>query len=309
MKIFRAGLPLYKSIIENLSHGKGYGKNKSVRKVMSFFDLLFRSDEIMVHGHKMFLTKVGFEEYSTQGIYGKLDTQTVESLIKPGDHVIDVGAAIGYFTLIFARSVGNQGTVLAFEPKKDRFEILSKNVQVNNYANVKLENLAIMEKNKKMNFFQRDDGKSGLRYITDTEEPIDYLDTYKHKTAVEISTVDLDEYLTSTGLLEKISFMKIDVDGPELHVLEGSKLLLENKDLKIFMEWDKASAKWSGCEPSDIIDLLQKNNFKMFYPNYKENNFYEISKEELLAKPDILDETINMIFVKDSSILKQNGLI
>ena len=66
----------------------------------------------------MFLTKKGFEEYSTQGIYGKLDTQTVESLIKLDDHVIDVGAAIGYFTLIFARSVGKNGSVFAFEPKK-----------------------------------------------------------------------------------------------------------------------------------------------------------------------------------------------
>ena len=309
MKLFRVGLPLYKSIIENFSHGKGYGKNNSVRKIMSFFDLLFRSDEINVHGHKMFLTKKGFEEYSTQGIYGKLDTQTVESLIKLDDHVIDVGAAIGYFTLIFARSVGKNGSVFAFEPKKDRFEILSKNIKVNNYTNVKIENLAIMEKNKKINFFQRDDGKSGLRYITNTEKPIDYLDTYKHKTAVEISTIDLDEYLIKIGLLEKISFMKIDVDGPELHVLEGSKQLLKNNNLKIFMEWDKASAKWSGCDPSDIIDLLLENNFKMFYPNYKQNKFYEISKDELLEKPDILDETINMIFLKDPSVLKHHGLI
>ena len=103
--------------------------------------------------------------------------------------------------------------------------------------------------------------------------------------------------------------MKIDVDGPELLVLKGSKLLLKNNSLKIFMEWDKASARWSGCRPSDIIDLLVANNFKMFYPNYKENKFYEISKNELLRKPDNPGETINMVFLKDSSILEKNGLI
>ena len=95
MKIFRGILPLYKRLIKDSSRGKGYGKNKFVRKILSFFDLLFRSNEVEVYGHKMFLTKKGFDEYSTQGLYGKFDTQAVESLIKPGDYVIDVGAAIG----------------------------------------------------------------------------------------------------------------------------------------------------------------------------------------------------------------------
>ena len=90
MKIFRAILPLYKRLIKDSSRGKGYGKNKFVRKILSFFDLLFRGNEVEVHGHKMFLTKKGFEEYSTQGLYGKFDTQAVESLIKPGDYVIDI---------------------------------------------------------------------------------------------------------------------------------------------------------------------------------------------------------------------------
>ena len=309
MKIFRFGLPLYKKLIKNLSRGRGYGKKKSMRKIMYFFDLLFRSNEIIVDGHKMFLTKKGFEEYSTQGIYGKLDTLTVKRLIKPGDNVIDVGAAIGYFTLIFARSVGTNGLVFAFEPKKDRFEILAKNIEVNNYSNVKIEKKAIMENNEKSNFFLRDDGKSGLRYIVDAEKSTRHLDTYKHTVPVEIMTVELDEYLKKHGILENVSFMKIDVDGPELFVLKGSKLLLKNKDLKIFMEWDKASARWSGCIPSDIIDLLVANNFKMFYPNYKENKFYEISKNELLGKPDNPGETINMVFLKDPSVLEKNGLI
>ncbi len=309
MKIFRGILPLYKRLIKDSSRGKGYGKNKFVKKILSFFDLLFRSNEVEVHGHKMFLTKKGFEEYSTQGIYGKFDTQAVESLIKPGDYVIDVGAAIGYFTLIFARAVGRDGFVFAFEPKKDRFDILSKNIQINNYSNVKIENMAIMEDDKKINLFQRNDGRSGLRYIKNAQRLEKHNDVDRHKTPIKITTSQLDDYLEKSSLLEKISFMKIDVDGPELLVLKGSKLLLKNNSLKIFMEWDKVSARRSGCEPSDIIDLLLQNNFKMFYPNYKENKFYQISKKELLDKPDLQENTINMIFVKDPYVLEKSGLI
>ena len=153
MKLFRVFLPLYKKIINNLSHGKGYGKKKSVRKIMHFFQLLFRSNQVNVHGHTMYLPDKGFLEYSTEGIYGKLDTITVECLVQPGDYVIDVGAAIGYFTLIFARLVGKDGLVIAFEPKDNRFEILTKNVKVNHYQNIKLENKAIMTKDCKMTLF------------------------------------------------------------------------------------------------------------------------------------------------------------
>jgi len=308
MKIFRIGLPIYKKIIKNLSHGKGYGKTKTVRKIMRFFDFIFLSDEVEVHGHKMYLTK-GYEEYSTKGIYGILDTRAVESLIHPGDNTIDVGASIGYFTLIFARSVGTDGLVVAFEPKKDRFEILTKNVNVNNYKNVNLENKAILTKDTKSTFFSRDDGMSGLRFISNHDKPVEYLDTYKHKTPIQVSSIDLDEYLKNLGIIEKISFMKIDVDGPELFVLQSSRLLLQNDNLKILIEWDKASAKWSGCDPALIIDILIENNFKIFYPNYKENKFFQISKDELLDKPDILEETINLLCVKDISILEKVNLL
>jgi FkbM family methyltransferase len=308
MKIFRIGLPIYKKIIKNLSHGKGYGKKKSVRKIMRFFDLFFLSSEVEVHGHKMFLAK-GYEEYSTKGIYGIFDTRAVESLIQPGDYTVDVGASIGYFTLIFARSVGHNGLVIAFEPKKDRFELLIKNVNVNNYENVKLENKAILTKDTSSSFFSRDDGLAGLRFLSNPEKPVQYLDTFKHSVPIKVSTIDLDEYLINLGILDKISFLKIDVDGPELFVLQSSKSLLQNENLKILIEWDKASAKWSGCDPIDIIDLLIDNNFKIFYPNYKENKFFQISKNGLLEKPDILDETINLLCVKDSSILEKKNLL
>ena len=309
MKIFRFGLPVYKKIIENFSQGKGYGKNASVKKILHFFDLLFRSNDVNVHGHKMFLTKKGFEEYSTQGIYGKLDTLAVERLIKPGDNVVDVGAAIGYFTLIFARSVGVNGMVFSFEPKTDRYEVLLKNIKVNNYSNVKPEKKAIMENNKKITFFSRNDGLAGLRYKDDIESIQQNLDDSKHKIPVEVITVELDDYLKKLDVIEDISFMKIDVDGPELLVLQGSKSLLKNKNLKILMEWDKALSKESGCNPSDIIDILIENEFKMFYPDFEKNKYYQVSKDELLAKPEKINQTINMLFVKDSSVLERNGLI
>ena len=223
--------PHYKKTIEYFSKGKGYGKKKSVRKILAIFDFLFKSNFVEVQGQKMYLAKKGFDEYSTSKIYGELDTRIVESLIKPGDYVIDVGAAIGYFTLIFARLVGKDGLVIAFEPKDERFEILTKNS-----------------------------------------------DTHRQIIPYQVSTINLDEYLKNLGILKKISFMKIDVDGPELLVLQSSKLLLQNDNLKILIEWDVISAQRCKCNPDTIIDVLLENNFKIFYPNYKENKYFQICK-------------------------------
>ena len=125
MGFLRLLLPSYKKTIEYFSNGKGYGKKKYVKKILSFFNFIFKSNFVDVRGQKMYLIK-GFEEYATVGVYGVLDTHIVESLIKPGDYAIDVGAAIGYFTLIFAKLVGKTGKVISFEPDPRSFKILEK---------------------------------------------------------------------------------------------------------------------------------------------------------------------------------------
>lgn len=217
------------------------------------------------------------------------------------------GQTIGYFTLVLARSVKNDGLVIAFEPKKDRFEILTKNVKMNHYENVKLENKAILTSDAKSIFYSRDDGIAGLRYLTNPEKSFNYLDTYKHTVPTQVSAIGLDEYLQNLDIIKKISFIKIDVDGPELLVLRTCQDLLKNHNLKILIEWDQESAKWSECDPSSMIDLLIENGFEIFYPDYKNNKFFQVDKNQLLEIK--AEETINILCIKDSSILKNKELI
>ncbi len=308
MKILRIFLPLYLKTIAKLSQGRGYGKKKFIRKTLNLAEKSFRSSEVIVHGHKMHLPKNGFADYSTHGIYGELDTLAVEKIIHKGDYVIDVGAAIGYFTLIFARSVGDSGKVIAFEPKEGRCKILATNLSLNDYRNTTIENSAIMSKDVTPKFFSRNDTIAGLRYIKNENEHHDYLDTYTFQKPVEVRTTDLDGYLIEHKILEKISFMKIDVDGPELIVLQSAKKLLQNPDLKILMEWDKESAKISDCNPADIIDILHQNDFEIYYPDFKKNNFFRVDKNQLLNL-DPENQTINILCVKDKSILEKSDLL
>ena len=303
MKTFRVFLPIYNELIEKLSKGRGYGKKKSIRKILKFFDELFRTDKVVVNGNLMYLPKKGFSEYSTKGIYGKLDTMIVEKLVNSGDYVIDIGAAIGYFTLILARKVGKNGLVISFEPKGDRYRLLEKNTHVNKYNNVKLEQKAILSKDFQSGFFAEQNEIAGLRYFSDKEST-------KQKNellSTDVITVDLDEYLKNQKILQKISFIKIDVDGPELSILQSSQELLQNNNLKIFIEWDQDASKTCGCEPSEMIDILLRNDFKIFYPNHEKNKYFQISKEELLKSKS--NNTINLVCVKNIDSLEKTGFL
>ena len=304
MDNLRKFLPVYKKLINYFANGKGYGKKKPVKRILSVINSIFQSNFAEVRGQKMYLIE-GFEEYSTEGVYGALDTEIVESLIKPNDFVVDIGAAIGYFTLIFGRLVGKDGLVIAFEPKEDRFVTLKKNVNINNFNNIKLENKAILNESGTSTFFSLSDG-AGLHFAGDNDEFINKENDYEQKIPKKVSTVNLDKYLKELGILEKISFIKIDVDGPELIVLQSSELLLKNKNLKILIEWDLISSERSKCKPEDLVELLFDNDFKVFYPNYKEKKYFQVSKNELLKlKPN--NETINLLCVKDLSVIKNNN--
>ncbi len=305
MGFLRIFLPTYLGILKKLSRGKGYGKNRLIRKIQNSIEGSFRASEVIVHGHKMHLPKKGFHEYSVYGIYGELDTIMVEKLVKNEDVVVDVGAAIGYYTLILARAVGNKGTVIAFEPKEGRFEILKNNIKLNGYDNVIVENKAIMLDGQEKKFFVHDDNTAGYRFITNRSD--DNL-TKKFSKPVDVLTTDLDAYLTDLGIIDKISFMKIDVDGPELLVLQSGRQLLKNQNLNILLEWDQDAAKWSNCSPESIIDILLENGFEIYYPDYIKKKYFHITKERLL-NIDPLDDVINILCVKDKSILEDNELL
>ncbi len=86
---------------------------------------------VRVLGHRMFLDRFDSLSLSVVGRHEQCITELVQQIIKPGDIVLDIGANIGYYTLIFARCVGPTGHVYAFEPDPGSFALLQKNVQIN----------------------------------------------------------------------------------------------------------------------------------------------------------------------------------
>ena len=263
-----------------MSRGYGLGKTKPGRLFLKIITRMFRSDFVEVQGHKMFLHP-GNDDYSLYGVYGELDTKTVKSEINEGDIVVDVGASIGYYSLIFARAVGTKGHVFAFEPRPERFELLKKNIEINGYHNVTIEQMAVLDQNGETDFFYSKNQTTGFKLeVSEKDKNI-----VSEKAIAK--TVRLEDYFKEKNMLNKIKFIKSDVDGPELAVLKSAGCILENKDLKVFFEWNYKYMKIAGDDPEEVLELLHKNNFKFYSPNFKNNEF------SLIKKNDLLNSTIS----------------
>ena len=280
---------LYKKCMKKFSFGYGISKFSPIKIIMKKIESNFKSDYAIVQGSKMFLDPGDSLDLSINGVYGELDTKIIREEIHEGDIVIDVGANIGYYTLIFAQLVGSSGKVFAFEPEPKNFEILKKNIEINNYQNIVAEQKIVSDKSGIVKLFIAEHGIVGHRINQQKSS----------QKFIEIESIILDNYIKKLNLDNKINFIKIDVEGSEPKVLEGTKEIIQKSNqLKIFTEFNREVVKEYGIEPKEMIDLFYRNGFKIYLPNYKENKINLTNVNELLTSKETLLENINLLCKK-----------
>jgi FkbM family methyltransferase len=140
-------------------------------------------------------------------------TKLVKNTVKKGDVVIDVGANIGYFTLLFSKLVGDVGKVISFEPFNYFYDRLISNIELNKLRNVVAINKGVYSKRKKCLF------KRGFpsTAIVDLIKKDDDLNRY-----CKSEVVSFDDWFFYS-CLNRLDFIKIDVDGTEFEILEGAQ--------------------------------------------------------------------------------------
>ena len=275
--------------MKKFSFGYGISKFYPIKIIMKKIESNFKSDYAIVQGSKMFLDPGDSLDLSINGVYGELDTKIIREEIHEGDIVIDVGANIGYYTLIFAQLVGSSGKVFAFEPEPKNFEILKKNIKINNYQNIVAEQKIVSDKSGIVKLFIAEHGIVGHRINQQKSS----------QKFIEVESIILDNYIKKLNLDSKINFIKIDVEGSEPKVLEGAKEIMQKSNqLKIFTEFNREFVKKYGIEPKEMIDLLYRNGFKIYLPNYKENKINLTNVNELLTSKETLLENINLLCKK-----------
>jgi FkbM family methyltransferase len=179
------------------------------------------------------------------GIYEPEVTNTLRRFVRPGDCCIDVGAHIGYSTLVISRLVGEQGQVVAYEPFPDNFAVLQENMERNSIRNAVLRCLALGEQA----------GELVLEHATgeapsSTPSAIGYaVEGPRAKISVGVDTLDAEV----RRLRVAPRLVKIDVEGAELAVLRGARETLRKARPVVLVEIHD----WGSNRSSEVLNLLR----------------------------------------------------
>jgi FkbM family methyltransferase len=213
----------------------------------------------IIGGNTIYLDENDSLNLAWYRVYEWFETQVILNQINPGDVVLDLGAFIGYYTVLFANKVGQRGHVFAFEPRPTNFKILSKNTEKRFIDNITIEEKAI----------SIDTGNTTL-YLCNNNHgmnriyPSVYCDGSAFGGKVEVDTIKLDEYFGS--FKKPINFVKMDLEGSEFGALEGMKdIINKNINIKIYLEFHPDSIREYGKDPKELLEFLHSYGFSLFH--------------------------------------------
>lgn len=174
-------------------------------------------------------------------------------LIRPGDHVVDAGANIGYVTALFSGWVGPGGRVYSMEPEPGTFDILQHNVRRLGLANVELFRCAVSscEAAGRLAIPRYSEGGENLyeaRLISGSApEP--------GVRTVEVQLNSLDHLLAAR--VESLAFIKLDVEGAELEAVQGAERLVKRFGPAFLIEVN--GDPWEAGTPAARLFGLMQN--------------------------------------------------
>jgi FkbM family methyltransferase len=273
-KLFKIFVALVKPFV-----GSGIGRVKILADIYQFFAIRLLPKEnkvIETQGFKIQIVNNGYvgdihTELLFRGVHEPATTRIFKTILKQGDNVVDVGANIGYFSLLSAKLIGNKGIVYAFEPNKDNIDQIYKNCELNNFYNIKPYKVALSNQVGQMKFY------------TSSKESAHHslIKTKEHDGQTIVGVAKLDDLLVMNYL--PIKLIKTDTEGNELAVLQGGEqTILKNKDIKLIVEIYEDGLNACKVSRDDIWYYI--TDYLKFYYIYMIDD-YKDKVERIVALP------------------------
>jgi FkbM family methyltransferase len=180
------------------------------------------------------------------GTYEPTFTHCLEKSAHEGSMCVDIGANLGYFTVLMSRLVGSTGRVVAFEPMPDTLNLLRKTIHANQLKNVTVEGAAVSSASGSLELLS----EMGHQ-LAKTASAIGYrLGGATQVQRTTVPAIRLDDYFREGDRLPDV--VKIDVEGGELEVLEGARATLQRGHPVMVIEIHG----WGGDRSSHVLQLL-----------------------------------------------------
>lgn len=189
-----------------------------------------------IFGHKIYVDTRDISlapHILIDGYWEQWITNVFRQAIRPGMRVLDVGANIGWYSLIAAELIGPTGRLTSFEANPSMADIVHRNLVVNGFLDrAQVEAKAVYSESKQLEFQVYEHFKGSSSLFATPEAATSFKDTLK---TLQVDAVSLDDFLPPGS---RVDFIKIDAEGAEPFILKGAtRLLSENRHLQIMMEF------------------------------------------------------------------------
>ena len=192
------------------------------------------------------------------------EQQLVRRTVEEGMKVFDVGAHVGKYTKLFSLLVGDKGRVYSFEPTKESFKKLTSAVRQFNCGNVTLLNKAVYSQNCNvvLHEFPEEFSAWNSLGLPQMKNPHDPKSLVPIKRSVEVEALALDSFCQQHNI-NKIDYLKLDVEGSEFQAFIGASNLLENKAIR-YLQFEISEKMLQGLNTKAkfIFDFLNSKGYE-----------------------------------------------
>jgi FkbM family methyltransferase len=207
-----------------------------------------------------------------EGVWEPFETSLLLALLRPGDVFVDVGANIGYFSVLAASRVGDTGAVFAFEPDPENYRLLVANAALNGVAHrVTAVAAALSDAAGQGRLFLSSDNLGDHRVYAGSEP----------RDSLAITLYQGSEYLT--GRLARLDLLKVDTQGSEFQVIAGLMPLLRTlaRPPRVLIELTPHALREAGASGRALMELLGSLGQPMWIIDHIEGRLHPSSAQDL----------------------------
>jgi FkbM family methyltransferase len=231
-------------------------------------------------------------------------TSLMMKVLRPADAVIDIGANVGYFSLLAASLVTGSGTVLSLEPEKENFCFLQRNIKLNGLSNIKALNIAAGDTKREVDLYidPLNDGGHSLCGIS--PESRNLIGT-SEVTISKIQMVTIDS-LIGVENISNLKVIKIDTEGWEFHAIQGAISVIKKFSPPIILaEINRSGLRRAGASERYMRLLMAELGYSTFVATCLNNSklILELIPNSFYAEPELEHYNYNAVFARPESLV------
>jgi FkbM family methyltransferase len=217
------------------------------------------------------------------------------AVLQPGDHFVDVGAHIGYFSLVASRAVGESGLVVAFEPEAGNYQRILGHLADNAMHNVRVFNHAIGAEAGQGTFFFNSDNDGGHAFWDVSKHALCERTRLEHRTlSVPVDTLDAALARVPSGAPLRV--IKIDAEGCEYDVLKGGlKTLLAREVPYVVCEINRFALEQMGSSEVALRALMGMVGYRTYLLKPDASGVVELLPGQNYVSPHVF----NVLFSRE----------